>query len=589
MAIIKDTGYSDISGRILFFRLLKFLKPYKLLVISAIVFNILLASLSPLRPYLSQIAVDKYILKKDFNGLIYIAIIIFATIVINSFLQYLLSIVTQLLGQKIILNIRKLIFNHLQKIRIPYFDKTPVGRLVTRVTNDVESLNELFSAGIIQIFSDIFLLLWILAFMFYMDIKLTLISISILPIIIFASFLFKKKARESFSNVRYHLGRLNSYTQEHFSGILVIKSFNKYKDAITGFKNINADHTKANIDSIFYYAVFYPFVEFLGSLLITIFIWYSFFSLLQSKITLGTLFAFVQFIEMFFRPIRELSEKYNILQTAIASSERIFKLLDYNDLENINSLQQDENIKFQTIEFKNVWFAYENDNWILKNVSFKINNGEIVAIVGHTGAGKSTIINLLLRYYDIQKGDILIDGKSIYDINLNFLRSQISLVLQDVQLFNTTIYDNITLGKNIDKNDILTLSKEIGLTDIIQNFDNRLFEPIEEKGNTLSLGQKQLITFVRALANKPKLLILDEATSNIDTNTEITIQNALNKLFIKQTSLVIAHRLSTIKNATKIIVLHKGEIKETGTHSELLQAKGLYYKLYKLQYENNNI
>ena len=589
MAIIKDTGYSDISGRILFFRLLKFLKPYKLLVISAIVFNILLASLSPLRPYLSQIAVDKYILKKDFNGLIYIAIIIFATIVINSFLQYLLSIVTQLLGQKIILNIRKLIFNHLQKIRIPYFDKTPVGRLVTRVTNDVESLNELFSAGIIQIFSDIFLLLWILAFMFYMDIKLTLISISILPIIIFASFLFKKKARESFSNVRYHLGRLNSYTQEHFSGILVIKSFNKYKDAITGFKNINADHTKANIDSIFYYAVFYPFVEFLGSLLITIFIWYSFFSLLQSQITLGTLFAFVQFIEMFFRPIRELSEKYNILQTAIASSERIFKLLDYNDLENINSLQQDENIKFQTIEFKNVWFAYENDNWILKNVSFKINNGEIVAIVGHTGAGKSTIINLLLRYYDIQKGDILIDGKSIYDINLNFLRSQISLVLQDVQLFNTTIYDNITLGKNIDKNDILTLSKEIGLTDIIQNFDNRLFEPIEEKGNTLSLGQKQLITFVRALANKPKLLILDEATSNIDTNTEITIQNALNKLFIKQTSLVIAHRLSTIKNATKIIVLHKGEIKETGTHSELLQAKGLYYKLYKLQYENNNI
>jgi len=589
MAIIKDTGYSDISGRILFFRLLKFLKPYKLLVISAIVFNILLASLSPLRPYLSQIGVDKYILKKDFNGLIYIAIIIFATIVINSFLQYLLSIVTQLLGQKIILNIRKLIFNHLQKIRIPYFDKTPVGRLVTRVTNDVESLNELFSAGIIQIFSDIFLLLWILAFMFYMDIKLTLISISILPIIIFASFLFKKKARESFSNVRYHLGRLNSYTQEHFSGILVIKSFNKYKDAITGFKNINADHTKANIDSIFYYAVFYPFVEFLGSLLITIFIWYSFFSLLQSQITLGTLFAFVQFIEMFFRPIRELSEKYNILQTAIASSERIFKLLDYNDLENINSLQQDENIKFQTIEFKNVWFAYENDNWILKNVSFKINNGEIVAIVGHTGAGKSTIINLLLRYYDIQKGDILIDGKSIYDINLNFLRSQISLVLQDVQLFNTTIYDNITLGKNIDKNDILTLSKEIGLTDIIQNFDNRLFEPIEEKGNTLSLGQKQLITFVRALANKPKLLILDEATSNIDTNTEITIQNALNKLFIKQTSLVIAHRLSTIKNATKIIVLHKGEIKETGTHSELLQAKGLYYKLYKLQYENNNI
>jgi ATP-binding cassette subfamily B protein len=589
MAIIKDTGYSDISGRILFFRLLKFLKPYKLLVISAIVFNILLASLSPLRPYLSQIAVDKYILKKDFNGLIYIAIIIFATIVINSFLQYLLSIVTQLLGQKIILNIRKLIFNHLQKIRIPYFDKTPVGRLVTRVTNDVESLNELFSAGIIQIFSDIFLLLWILAFMFYMDIKLTLISISILPIIIFASFLFKKKAREAFSNVRYHLGRLNSYTQEHFSGILVIKSFNKYKDAITGFKNINADHTKANIDSIFYYAVFYPFVEFLGSLLITIFIWYSFFSLLQSQITLGTLFAFVQFIEMFFRPIRELSEKYNILQTAIASSERIFKLLDYNDLENINSLQQDENIKFRTIEFKNVWFAYENDNWILKNLSFKINNGEIVAIVGHTGAGKSTIINLLLRYYDIQKGDILIDGKSIYDINLNFLRSQISLVLQDVQLFNTTIYDNITLGKNIDKNDILTLSKEIGLTDIIQNFDNRLFEPIEEKGNTLSLGQKQLITFVRALANKPKLLILDEATSNIDTNTEITIQNALNKLFIKQTSLVIAHRLSTIKNATKIIVLHKGEIKETGTHSELLQAKGLYYKLYKLQYENNNI
>ncbi|HOJ36854.1 MAG TPA: ABC transporter ATP-binding protein [Ignavibacteriales bacterium] len=586
MEITKDVGYSKISGKKLFFRLLKFTKPYKHIVILAILFNILLSAITPLRPYLSKIAVDDYILKNNFNGLLIISLIILVSIFINALFQYLLSYITQLLGQKIVYNIRTLIFSHLQKLRTVNFDKTPVGRMVTRVTNDVESLNELFSAGIIQIFSDIFLILWIIAFMLYIDVNLTLISLSVIPLIMIASFIFKKKAREAFSNVRLHLGRLNTFAQEHFSGILVIKSFNKYQDISNKFKEINKDHTKANIDSIFYYAVFFPFVEFLGAILISLILWYSYYELLSAKLTLGTLFAFVQLTEMFFRPIRELSEKYNILQTAIASSERIFMLLDNNDTEQTITQVNSSKPYFNTIEFRNVWFAYENENWILKNVSFTVNKGEIVAIVGHTGAGKSTIINLLLRFYDIQKGDILIDGKSIYEYDLQDLRTYISIVLQDVQLFTSTIYDNISLGKDINIEDIKILAKELGLYEVFHNFENILFDNLEEKGSTLSLGQKQLITFVRALAHKPKLLLLDEATSNIDSNTEIIIQKAMDKLFHKQTSIVIAHRLSTIKKSTKIIVLHKGEVKEIGTHKDLILKKGLYYKLYMLQFSS---
>lgn len=585
MEITKDIGYSKTPGKILFKRLLKFTKPYKGIVISAILFNIFLAAITPLRPYLSKIAVDDYILKNNFNGLIFISSIILISIALNSIFQYLLSYITQLLGQKIVYNIRVLLFKHIQNLKVSFYDKTPVGRLVTRATNDVESLNELFSAGIIQIFSDIFLIFWIIAFMLYIDIYLTLISLSVIPIIVIASFIFKKKAREAFSNVRYHLGRLNTFTQEHLSGILVVKSFNKYDTTSDKFSDINKDHTKANIDSIFYYAVFFPFVEFVGALLIALILWYSFHQILSSTLTFGTLFAFVQLTEMFFRPIRELSEKYNILQTAIASSERIFSLLDNNEIE-INQNSKNNSLDFNTIEFKNVWFAYENDDWILKDVSFTITKGEIVAIVGHTGAGKTTIINLLLRFYDIQKGDILIDGISIYSLDLNDLRKSISIVLQDVQLFTTTIYDNIALGSNIDRSYIKQLAYELGLYNIFHNFDQMMDENLEEKGATLSLGQKQLITFVRALAHKPKLLLLDEATSNIDSNTEIIIQQALEKLFSKQTSLIIAHRLSTIKKAHKIIVLHKGEIKEIGSHKDLILKKGIYYKLYKLQYAN---
>jgi ATP-binding cassette subfamily B protein len=571
-------------------RLLQYVKPYRKYVIAAILLNVVVAAIGPVRPYLTKIAVDEHIANSNYNGLLIISILLLASLIIQSVIQYFLTYYTQYLGQKTIFDLRMQIFRHIQNLALRFFDKTPIGRLVTRATNDVESLNELFSSGIVMVFSDVFIIIWILAFMFLMDMPLTLVTLSVLPVLIYGTFLFRRKVRDSYRDVRYHLARLNSYMQEHITGMNVVQIFNKQKDELKKFSNINSDYREANVKSIFYYAIFYPGVEFLSAIAIGLIIWYGGGEIMQNNLTLGVLFAFIQYTEMFFRPIRDLSEKYNIMQTAMASSERIFKLLDNKTfITNPDNPKRLEKVKGE-IEFKNVWFAYNDEDYILKNISFKINPGETVAIVGATGAGKTSIINILSRFYDINKGSILIDGIDIRELDKRDLRKHISMVLQDVFLFSGTINSNISMNNDSIPNEkIIESAHTVGADRFITNLPNKFDEAVKERGATLSVGQKQLISFARALAYNPQILILDEATSSVDTETEILIQEAIHKLLVGRTAIVIAHRLSTIQNADNIIVLHKGEIRETGTHQELLANRGIYYKLYQLQFKDQEI
>ncbi len=571
-------------------RLLGYIKPYKKYVVFAIILNIVIAALPAVRPLLTQIAVDKYIANGDYSGLIKISLLLFGFLLLQTVMQYFLTYYTQYLGQRTIYDLRTQIFEHTQKLALRFFDKTPIGRLVTRTTNDVESLNELFSSGIVMVFSDIFNIVWILVFMFYMDVKLSLVTLSVLPILIYGTFLFRKKVRESYRDVRLHLARLNSYMQEHVTGMNVVQIFNKEKEEQKQFSKINNDYRTANIKSIFYYAIFYPSVELLSSIAFGLIIWYGGGEVVRSTLTVGVLLAFIQYTEMFFRPIRDLSEKYNIMQTAMASSERIFKLLDnktfIDDPEKPIAI---EKVKGE-VEFKDVWFAYNDEDYVLKNINFKINPGETIAIVGHTGAGKTSIINLLTRFYDLKKGSILIDGIDIRTMNKNDLRKFISIVLQDVFLFSGTIRSNISMSNDdIPLEKLKESAKIVGADKFIDLLDKNYDEEVKERGATLSVGQKQLISFARALAFDPQILVLDEATSSVDTETEILIQKAIEKLLVGRTAIVIAHRLSTIQSADKIIVMHKGEIRETGNHQELLAKRGIYYKLYQLQYKDQEI
>jgi len=571
-------------------RLLSYIKPYRRFVIFAILLNIFVAALPAIRPYLTMIAVDDYIAQSDYQGLFFISLILFALLLFQAVVQYFLTYFTQYLGQKTLYDLRTQIFNHIQKLALKFFDRTPIGRLVTRATNDVEALGELFSSGIVMVFSDIFIILWILAFMFFMDINLSLVTLSVFPVLIYGTFLFRKKARESYRDVRLHLARLNTYMQEHVTGMSVVQIFNKENDELKKFAAINSDYRQVNIKSIFYYAVFYPSVELLSSIAIGLIIWYGGGEIIQGTLTIGALFAFIQYTEMFFRPIRDLSEKYNIMQTAMASSERVFKLLDNQTMiRNPENPLKLENVKGK-IEFKNVWFAYNNDDYVLKDISFNINPGERIAIVGHTGAGKTSIINILTRFYDISKGEILLDGINIEKLDKRELRKHVSIVLQDVFLFSGDIKSNINLhDEEISDERIIDAARIVGADKFIADLPQKYGEEVKERGATLSVGQKQLISFARALAYNPKILILDEATSSIDTETEMLIKQAIEKLLVGRTAIVIAHRLSTIQNADKIIVLHKGEIRETGNHQQLLAKKGIYYKLYQLQYKDQEL
>ncbi|MCL5028043.1 MAG: ABC transporter ATP-binding protein/permease [Bacteroidetes bacterium] len=571
-------------------RLLTYIKPYKKYVIFAILLNVLVAALGPLRPYLMKIAIDDYIANHNFHGLFLISMYLLASLLFQSVIQYFLTYYTQYLGQKTIFDLRKQIFTHTQKLSLRFFDKTPIGRIVTRVTNDIESLNDLFSSGIIMVFSDVFIILWILGFMFFMDVKLSLVTLSVLPILVYGTFLFRRKVRESYRNVRLHLARLNAFMQEHVTGMNVVQIFHKEFAELKRFLNINKDYREANIKSNFYYSIFYPGVELISSIAVGLIIWYGGGEFIRGSMQVGVLIAFIIYTDMFFRPIRDLSEKYNILQTAMASSERIFKLLDNKTfVRNPEVPVKLDSVKGE-IEFKNVWFAYNDEEYVLKDVSFKINPGETVAIVGHTGAGKTSIINILSRFYDISKGSILVDGIDIRTLDKKDLRKYISIVLQDVFLFSGTIRSNISMNNDdIPYEKILEAAKIVGAERFIDALTNKYDEEVKERGATLSVGQKQLISFARALAYDPKILVLDEATSSIDTETEILIQRAIEKLLIGRTAIVIAHRLSTIQNSDKIIVMHKGEVRETGTHQELLAKRGIYYKLYQLQYKDQEI
>ena len=571
-------------------RLLGYVKPYKKYIVFAILLNTIVSGLGPLRPYLTMIAIDEYILQGDYSGLLLIAALLVGSLVFQAAIQYFLTYFMQLMGQKIIYDLRVKVFSHVQKLSLRYFDRTPIGRTVTRVTNDIEALNELFSSGIVMVFSDIFIILWIFAFMFIMAWDMSIVTLSVLPVLIYATFLFRRKVREAYRDERKHLASLNSYMQEHVGGMSIVQLFTKEKEEIDKFADISGNYRKAKISAVLYYAIFYPVVELLSSIAMALIIWYGGGDVLSGMMTIGVLIAFLQYTEMFFRPIRDLSEKYNIMQTAMASSERIFKLLDNDSkIHNPDSPQKLEKAE-GSIEFKNVWFSYNPDEYVLKDVSFKINPGETAAIVGATGAGKTSLINILSRFYDIQKGSILVDGVDVRELNKEELRDHISIVLQDIFLFSGTIKSNINLGAEyIDEEKIVSAAKTVGAHEFISKLPNGYDEEVKEKGATLSVGQKQLISFARALAFDPQILILDEATSSIDTETETLIQRAIEKLLAGRTSIVIAHRLSTIQSADKILVMHKGELREMGTHQELLAKKGIYYKLYQLQYKDQEI
>jgi ATP-binding cassette subfamily B protein len=569
-------------------RLLLYLKPYKNWVFIAIILTIGVSLSTTIRPYLTKIAIDDYIIHKDSIGLRNIILVLLGTMIFQGILQYSMTYLTMWIGQRTILDLRMQLFKHLQNLSMSFFDKNPVGRLVTRLTNDIEVLNEMFSSGIVMVFADVFTIAGILFFMFSLSWQLTLISLSVIIPLIYTTVIFRRKVRAAYRDVRWLVAKMNSFLQEHISGILVVKIFSREEKTYEDFKQINYDHTLANKRSVLYYSVFFPVVELIGAISVALIIWYGGGKVIQNALTIGILISFIQYAEMFFRPIRDLSEKYNIMQTAMASSERIFNLLDKKtvipDPEHPIELRKVKG----NIEFRNVSFAYAKDNYVLKNVSFQIEQGEKVAFVGATGAGKTTIMNLLCRFYDVQKGEILVDGINIKDVRQKELRRNIGLVIQDIFLFSDSIENNIRLSnKEISFDKVKRSAEIIGINNFINYLPLKYEQNVKERGVTLSQGQRQLITFARALAYDPGILILDEATSSVDTHSEILIQKAIEKLMEGRTSIIIAHRLSTIQKCDKIIVMHKGEIRETGTHQELLELGGIYSKLYQLQYKES--
>jgi ATP-binding cassette subfamily B protein len=553
------------------------------------VLTIISAALSPLLPYLTKIGIDKYITKSNLNGLLKMVLIITGLLVFNSLIRFGMTYLMQWVGQKILYDIRIKVYQHIQNLSLRFYDTNPVGRLVTRVTNDIEALNEMFSSGVVMIIADVLLIVFIIAFMLYTNKELTFFTLTILPVLILATSVFRKKVRVTFRDIRLKISELNSFLNEFITGISTIKLFTQEKNQTSKFNSINEIHKNLWVRTVFYYALFFPTVEMLSAIALGIILWFAAGNILTGLMTVGTLIAFTQYSEMFFRPIRDLTEKYTTLQSAMAAAERIFTILDTTE-----SLPDSEkavklNGFINSLEFKNVSFSYDNSKWVLNDVSFEIKKGETVAIVGATGAGKTSIINLLNRFYEFQNGDILFDGTSIRDIKQESLREHIALVMQDVFLFSRTISDNISLGKeDISTEEIKNSAIALGAYDFINRLTDNFQANVTEGGSTLSSGQRQLISFCRAYSKNPQILILDEATSNIDSETEQIIEKSLNILLEGRTSLIIAHRLSTIKRADKIIVLHKGTIRETGTHKELLALGGLYAKLYRLQYQYMN-
>ncbi len=570
-------------------RLFKYITPQAKYFILALFLMLLTTILGPLRPYLSKVAIDKFVVPGDIDGFFLIIIFIFILLLLHSALQFGASYLMNWIGQNALYSLRTQLFRHIQSLDISFFDNNPVGRLVTRVTNDIDTISEALSGGFIMILVDSILIVSIIGFMFFLSVELTLISLSVVPLLFIVTYIFRNKVRKIFREIRKSVARINSFLNEYLNGIFTIKLFNRELFFQQKFREINTENKNLWIRTINYYAIFFPTIEFLSSVALGLIIWFTAGNILSGLMTIGTFFAFIQYAEMFFRPIRDLTEKFTNLQNAMASSERIFQLLEKTpEIQPAHSLVGFDSLK-NVIEFRNVSFSYDGKRNVLKNISFKVNSGETIAIVGPTGSGKTTIINLLCRFYDVTSGDIFIDGINLKNYSIEYLRKKISLVSQDVFLFSRTIQENISLGKeDISFEQILNSSCNIGSINFINLLPEKFETNVFEKGITLSAGQRQLLSFTRAIVHNPDILILDEATSNIDSELEKLIEDSIAKLLEGRTSIVIAHRFSTIQRANRIIVLHKGEIKEIGSHSELLEKNGLYAKLYRLQFEKNH-
>jgi ATP-binding cassette subfamily B protein len=574
-------------------RLLRYLRPYLKFLIPAIFLTFALNLLGILQPKFTQYAIDWYILPGQYAGL-KLLLVLYASVQILRFIfSYFQALLLNTVGQYVMFDMRRELYDKLQHQEVAYYDRNPVGRIMTRLTSDVDALNELFTAGVTDLLGDLVMIIAIIAAMLWMDVRLTLVTLLTVPMLFVATSWFRKGARKGYDMVRTRLARINSFLQEHFAGAQTVQIFNAEKKSSEKFQEINAEYRKANIDTIFYYAVFFPLVDFIGATGVALIIWYGGYRVMQNTpeqtvLTLGALVAFIQYSGFLFQPIRDISDKYNVLQSAVVASHRIFKTLDLRIAITSPPTPRKSGRAQGQIEFENVWFAYKEEDWVLKDVSFTVKPGQSVALVGHTGSGKTTITNLLMRFYDVQRGRILLDGVDIRDWDLQSLRENFAVVLQEIFLFSGTVEGNIRLGRqDISEERVHWAAQEVRAEPFILRLKQGYQAEVKERGAGFSVGQKQLISFARAMAFDPAILILDEATSSIDTETERLIQQAIERVMRDRTSIVVAHRLSTVQRANQIIVLHHGEIREQGTHQELLAHHGLYWKLYKLQYADS--
>ncbi|HEX7069420.1 MAG TPA: ABC transporter ATP-binding protein [Rhodothermales bacterium] len=584
----KEHGFD----RRLFGRIVAYLKPYRWWVVVAFLTVMVAAFLGPLRPKLIQVAIDRHIVAGDIPGLQWMIVLLVATLVGEGILAFVNSYLTQWIGQRAIYDLRTKIYRHIQRQPLAFFDRTPIGRLITRTTSDVEALSDVLSAGVVTILGDLFRLAFIAYWMFALNVYLAIVTLAVMPLMIYATFLFRRKVSDQYRETRKQVARLNSFLQEHITGMRIVQLFNREKEEMRRFEQINDDHRAAQIKTIFYFALFWPAVDIIASVALGAVIWFGGLRAMTGTLTLGVLVAFIQFARQFFEPIRNLSDQYNTLLSAMAGAERIFGVLDEDHAlpEKPNPVHLEK--ANGRIEFRNVWFTYDRHieegrepNWVLRDVSFVAEPGQSVAIVGATGAGKTTIISLLLRFYDVQKGQILVDGVDVRDFRLADLRRHIGLVLQDVFLFSGSVERNITLGNpDVSAEQVRSAARLVGADRFIERLPQGYDQDVRERGSSLSHGQRQLLSFVRALVYDPQILVLDEATSSVDTETEHVIQQALTRLMENRTSVIIAHRLSTIQHADQILVMHKGQVRESGNHQQLLARDGLYRRLYELQY-----
>jgi len=596
---------SEITGKALDWKLLKrvmhYVKPYNLTFVLSAFLTIFLAASALVQPVLMQKTLDDYILKSDYPGLVFMIELMTGMLIIQTAAQYFQTHLTNSLGQSVIRDLRIDIFNHVISLRLKYFDRTPIGMLITRTVSDLETIADIFSEGLISIMGDMLLLLAVIGYMIYKDWRLALITLTPMPFLLLSTYIFKEAIKSSFQEVRTQVAQLNTFLAEHISGISVIQFFSREDQEMRKFKVVNKKYRDANIRSNFYYSIFFPVVEILFAICIALLVWYGCKRILtdgqlraisptHGDITPGVILEFILCLNLLFRPIRQLADKFNTLQMGMVGADRIFRVLDTDEVA-VNTGTLKPAGLLGRIEFKNVWFAYNDENWVLKNINFHVERGKTLALVGATGAGKSSTINILNRFYEIGKGNVTIDGVDIREYDVSYLRSHIATVIQDVFLFTDTIGNNISLNNpEITREQVIAAAKNVGAHEFIERLPGGYNYNVMERGATLSAGQAQLISFIRALVYNPTILVLDEATSSVDTETEILIQNAINKLMQGRTAIVIAHRLSTIQNADKIIVLDHGEIKESGTHQELLRIEhGYYRKLYDLQFNSAGI